>query len=170
MRTRSRPHWCLCIAHYWSTISLAVLVPLPAPSSGTTQSLVTANSRQPSSPDPPSGAGARRLQDGDGGAEGAIAWRRQRVGRAMRGPSGDPRSGTVQRLPPPSPPSLQACPECQEPGHPRRPSACSHPRPSAHTQPPEPCAAWAPAPEVCTESHLPLSPGMRISAHPPLHQ
>nr|CAI9696855.1 unnamed protein product [Rangifer tarandus platyrhynchus] len=42
----------------------------------------TANSRPPSSPDPPFGAGARQLRDGDGGAEGAIAWRGQREGAA----------------------------------------------------------------------------------------
>ena len=42
-----------------------------------------------------------------------------RVGRAMRGPSGDPHSGTVQRLPPPSPPSLQTRPECREPRAPQ---------------------------------------------------
>lgn len=35
---------------------------------------------------------------------------------------------------------------------------------------PEPCSAWAAAPGVCIESHLPLSPETRISAHPSLHQ
>lgn len=72
-RGQGQDHTGVCALLITGAPRLAVLVPLPAPSSGTTQSLVTANSRQPSSPDPPSGAGARRLQDGDGGAEGATA-------------------------------------------------------------------------------------------------
>ena len=105
-----------------------------------------------------------------GGAAGAIAWRGQRVGRAMQGPSGDPHSGAVQRPPPPSTPSLQAHPERREPRPPEDSQPALTQGPEHTPSLPEPYSAWAPAPEVFIESHLSLSPGMRISAHPSLHQ